>query len=111
MAFENDSKEVIGQIQQWRPRYMEAVIAYLRSFDLPVYADANSSLRVTFGQVIGNQPKDGLTNLPFTRLEGIVEKDTGVDPFNAPEKQLELIKAKQYGDYALPALGSVPVNF
>jgi hypothetical protein len=111
MAFESQSKETIGQIQQWRPRYMEAVVAYIRSLDLPVYADANSSLRVTFGQVIGNQPKDGLTNLPFTRLEGIVEKDTGVEPFNAPQKQLELIKAKQYGRYVLPELGSVPVNF
>jgi hypothetical protein len=111
MVLENQRKEVIGQIQQWRPRYMEAVVAYVRSLGLPVYADANSSLRVTFGQVIGNQPKDGLTNLPFTSLEGIVAKNTGVDPFNAPQKQLDLIKSKQYGNYALPALGSVPVNF
>ncbi len=111
MALEKETKELIGQLQQWRPRYMEAVIAYLRSYDLPVYADANSTLRVTFGQVIGNQPKDGLTNQPFTKLEGILEKDTGVAPFNAPQKQLDLIKAKQYGDYVFPELASVPVNF
>jgi len=111
MALELERKELSGQFQRWRPEYMEAVIAYNRSLGQPIYADANSSLRVTFGQVRGNQPKDGLTNQPFTSLEGIVSKDTGLDPFNAPAKQLDLIRAKQYGDYVLPSLGTVPVNF
>lgn len=111
MALETEDKELRGQFQRWRPEYMEAVIAYNRSLGQPIYADANSSLRVTFGQVRGNQPKDGLINLPFTTLEGILGKDTGVDPFNAPAKQLELIRAGQYGDYTLPSLGTVPVNF
>ena len=111
IALELESKELRGQFQRWRPKYMEAVIAYNRSLGQPIYADANSSLRVTFGQVRGNQPKDGLINQPFTSLEGILGKDTGVDPFNAPEKQLDLIRSSQYGDYALPSLGTVPVNF
>jgi len=111
MALELERKELSGQLQRWRPEYMEAVIAFNRSLGQPIYADANSSLRVTFGQVRGNQPKDGLVNQPFTSLEGILGKDTGLDPFNAPAKQLDLIRAKQYGDYVLPSLGTVPVNF
>jgi hypothetical protein len=111
MALELESKELRGQFQRWRPEYMEAVIAYNRSLGQPIYADANGSLRVTFGQVRGNQPKDGLINQPFTSLEGILSKDTGVDPFNAPAKQLDLIRAGQYGDYALPSIGTVPINF
>ena len=111
IALELESKALRGQFQRWRPEYMEAVIAYNRSLGQPIYADANSSLRVTFGQVRGNQPKDGLINQPFTSLEGILGKDTGVDPFNAPEKQLNLIRSGQYGDYVLPSLGTVPVNF
>ena len=104
-------KEQSGQFQHWRPQYMEAVIAYNRSLDQPIYADANSALRVTFGRVQGNEPKDGLVNLPFTTLEGILGKDTGLDPFNAPQKQLNLIRSGEYGAYELPSLGSVPVNF
>lgn len=111
ISLEAADEELSGQFQTWRPRYMEAVIAYNRSLGRPIYADANSSLRVTFGQVLGNQPKDGLINQPFTTLEGILGKDTGLDPFNAPQKQLDLILQKQYGGYALPELGSVPVNF
>jgi len=49
--------------------------------------------------------------VPFTRLEGIVQKDTGIDPFDAPKKQLELIKQKQYGDFYMKSIDSVPVNF
>ena len=111
MAFEEADKELRGQFQRWRPQYMEAVIAYNQSLGQPIYADANGSLRVTFGQVGGNQPKDGLINQPFTTLEGILEKDTGEDPFNAPAEQLDLIRKKTYGDYVLPSLESVPVNF
>lgn len=111
LALEGADKEHTGQLQQWRPRYMEAVIAYSRSLGRPIYADANSSLRVTFGQILSNQPKDGLINQPFTTLEGILGKDTGMDPFNAPQKQLDLIRQKQYGEYVLPKIGSVPVNY
>lgn len=111
MALEQADKELSGQFQQWRPAYMDAVLAYNRSLDRPIYADANSTLRVTFGQVAGNSPKDGLVNQPFTSLEGILGKDSGVDPFNAPQQQLDLIRQQRYGSYVSPELGTVPVNF
>lgn len=111
MALEQADKELSGEFQRWRPEYMKAVIAYNKSLNRPIYADANGTLRVTFGQVLGNQPRDGVANLPFTTVEGIVQKDTGVDPFNAPLKELELIRGKNYGEYTMPSLGTVPVNF
>ena len=110
-ALEQADKEITGQFQQWRPLYMRALIAFNRGKGRPIYADANSSLRITFGQVKGNRPKDGLINSPFTSLEGIVEKDTGVAPFNSPKQQLDLIRQKNYGNYALDDIKSVPVNF
>jgi len=110
-GIEESSEELSGSIQSYRPKYMEALIAYFNSKGLPVYADANSTLRVTYGNVKGYSPQDGLVATPFTTLEGIVRKDTGVSPFDAPKKELSLIKAKQYGEYAKESLGSVPVNF
>lgn len=111
MKLEEADKALTGEFQKWRPRYMEAIIAYYQDQGKPVYADANSTLRVTYGQVKGNQPRDGLRNLPFTRMQGIAEKATGQDPFDAPKKQLELISKQQWGDYAVAELGSVPVNY
>jgi hypothetical protein len=111
MNIEEASEELAGNIQSYRPKYMEALIAYFNSQDLPVYADANSTLRVTYGNVKGYSPQDGLVATPFTTIEGIVRKDTGISPFDAPKKQLALIKEKQYGEYSKQDLGSVPVNF
>ncbi|MBA6391868.1 S46 family peptidase [Colwellia sp. BRX10-3] len=108
---EETSEELSGNIQSYRPKYMAALIAYFNSQNLPVYADANSTLRVTYGNVKGYSPQDGLVATPFTTLEGIVRKDTGIDPFDSPKKQLALINEKQYGEYAKKELGSVPVNF
>ena len=66
---------------------------------------------VPFGQVKGSSPRDGMVYTPFTTLEGIVEKDTGVDPFDTPPELLAAIRRKSHGDYADPKLGSVPVNY
>lgn len=111
MALEEEEKERAGKMQQYRSQYMSALVDFKRAQGEAVYADANSTLRVTFGTVQGNQPRDGLRNLPFTTLEGILEKNTGEDPFDAPKKQLELIREQSYGPYLLESLGSVPVNF
>ena len=111
MKTEKKDKELAGKLMKVRPQYMDAIIAYNTQQGKPVYADANSSLRVTVGHVKGYSPQDGLKAVPFTRLEGILAKDTGADPFDAPSKQLQLIKQKQYGDFYMESIDSVPVNF
>jgi hypothetical protein len=111
MAEEEEQKSFDGRMARQRPAYMEALIAQSREQGRAVYPDANSSLRVTYGNVFGGSPRDGLLYEPFTRLSGITEKDTGEAPFDAPPRQLELIEAGDFGDYALASLGSVPVNF
>ena len=110
-ALEDASKDLSGNLNAVRPKYMEAIIAYNKSMNQPIYADANSTLRITYGNVKGYSPKDGITATPFTTLEGLAAKHTGADPFDSPQKQLDLIKKKHYGSYAKKDLGSVPVNF
>ncbi|WMS88269.1 S46 family peptidase [Pleionea litopenaei] len=110
-ALEKAGKKESGDFAAVRPKYMEAIIAYNKSQNQPIYADANSTLRVTFGNVKGYSPKDGLYAVPFTTLEGITQKDTGVWPFNSPKSQLDLIAQKKYGKYFDKTVGSVPVNF
>ena len=58
---------------------------------------------------MGYSARDAISYAPFTNLEGIVEKHTGIGEFDATQKQLEAIKAKHFGSYAVN--GSVPVNF
>ena len=88
---------------------MDARIAYAASLGKPVYPDANNSLRVTYGNVMGYSGRDAVSYSPFTTLEGIVEKHTGKGEFDATQKQLDAIKMKRLGAYAVN--GTVPVNF
>ena len=108
---EDDMDAHTGEMSKLRPRYMEAMIAWKDSQHLPVYPDANSSLRVTFGNVQGVAPRDGVSYAPFTTVQGILEKDTGVEPFNSPKAELAAIKAKAFDGYASPKLGTLPVDF
>jgi hypothetical protein len=105
------SKDRAGRLAMLQPKYMEAIIAWQKDQGFTAYPDANSTLRVTYGNVKGGSPRDGMRYDPFTTLEGITAKETGEDPFNSPQSQLDLIAAQDYGRYALDSIGSVPVNF
>ena len=106
-------EELGGNIQQAYASYMRAKIAFMHTKGQAVYPDANSTLRVTFGNVKGRAhgTEDGNAWAPFTTLRGITAKATGEGEFNAPQKQLDAIKAKQYGPYKVESLNSVPVNY
>ena len=110
MTLEQEQKEQAGLMAVARPLVMEAVIAFNKSQGKPVYADANSTLRVTYGSVQGYSPKDAVTYQPFTTTAGILQKATGVEPFDAPKAQLEAIKEGDFGIYK-NAAGQLPVNF
>ena len=111
LSLEERRKEVNGNLERVIPQYMQAVIAWKNSQGKPVYADANSTLRVTYGTVAPYSPRDGISKGPFTTVEGIVEKHTGKAPFIAPETLLAAIKEKRYGVFKDAALGTVPVDF
>ena len=100
-----------GRISALRPQYMQAMIDFNAAQGRPVYPDANGSLRITFGTVRGYSPRDAVQMLPFTTLQGIVGKDTGVEPFDAPKAELEAIAAGKGARYRMDSLGDVPVNF
>ncbi len=111
LRLERERQARSGRISALRPQYMQAMIDFNQSQDKPVYPDANSSLRITFGTVRGYSPRDGEQMIPFTTLDGIVAKTTGKDPFISPKAELDAIAAKKGPQYRDEVLGDVPVNF
>ncbi|HLT45033.1 MAG TPA: S46 family peptidase, partial [Luteimonas sp.] len=111
LRLEDEGEARAGRISALRPQFMQAMIDFNASQGKPVYPDANSSLRITFGTVRGYSPRDAVQMTPFTTLQGIAEKDTGVEPFNAPKAELDAIAAGKGAQYRMDALGDVPVNF
>jgi hypothetical protein len=110
-ASRDTAKARAGAQARLAPRYMEALLAKAGGLVAP---DANSTLRVTYGQVKGVDAKDGLFYKPQTTLAGIVQKNTGEGDFDGPKVQLDAIQALRSGKktpYLDAALGDVPVNF
>ena len=111
LAYEKESEEIGAKRQLLKSKFIGLLKKYYESSGKQMYADANGTLRVTYGNVAGVSLKDGLIYEPFTRLEGIAQKHTGIKPFNTSEKLLNLIEAKDYGKYFYKPINSVPVNF
>ncbi len=110
MTSEAKDKALSGEVQKARSAVMEARLAYAASQGKTMYPDANGSLRFTYGKVAG-KAVDGQVWPPFTTAEGLVAKHTGRGEFDAPDKMIALIKAKDYGRYVAPELGTLPVDF
>jgi hypothetical protein len=110
LAREREAKDRAGRLEEARSAYMQGMLAFAESQNRALYPDANGSLRFTYGTVTG-KAVDGQNWTPFTTAEGLAAKQTGKDEFNAPPKAISLIKAKDYGRWASPELGTLPVDF
>ncbi len=75
------------------------------------FPDANLTLRLSYGQVKGYEPRDCVYYDHQTTMEGIMEKE---DPhsweFIVPDKLKELYQAKDFGPYQM-GNGKMPVDF
>jgi len=90
--------------------YLKAMMEVLPDYR-NYYPDANSTLRLTYGQVQGVSPLDAISYGHVTYLEGMMEKYVPGDyEFDLPEKLIELYENKDFGSYA-DDNGKLPVCF
>lgn len=91
--------------------WVKGMMDMKRSAGTPIYPDANSTLRLTYGQVLPYEPADGMEYGYYTTLKGAMEKE---DPNNwefvIPAKLKQLYQAKDFGRYAMPN-GEMPICF
>ena len=91
--------------------WVEGMMELKQSEGTPIYPDANSTLRLTYGKIGSYSPKDGATYKYYTTLKGVMEKE---DPNNyefvVPAKLKELYKNEDYGRYAMEN-GEMPICF
>jgi hypothetical protein len=107
-SLEPKFQELNVQIVAVQKKYMKALMEVFPNKRF--FPDANSTLRVTYGQVRGYEPKDGVYYNTTTYLDGVIEKYVPGDyEFNVPQKLLDLYEAKDYGQYG--ENGKMPVCF
>lgn len=77
-----------------------------------LYPDANFTMRLTFGQILGYEPADGVRYNFYTTTKGVLEKEDAENPeFIVPQELKELIDKKDFGNYTDKNTGKMHVNF
>ncbi len=75
------------------------------------YPNANSTMRLTYGNVLPYDPKDGVSYHYTTSIDGVMEKeDPNVAEFNVHPRIKEVWSRKDFGQYA-DKDGNLTVNF
>ncbi len=101
-------QRVEGALSRLRPLYVQALHEYRGGI---LYPDANSTMRFNYGTVSGYQPRDAVRYFWMTSLHGVLEKDTGVPPFNSPQALLEAARTTEPSPYLDNSIKDVPVDF
>ncbi len=101
----NELQNTINQLQR---TYLQA---QMDVFTKKVfYPDANSTLRLTYGNVKGYTARDAVHYDFYTYLDGVMEKyKPGDYEFDVPQKLIDLYKNKDFGPYGVN--GRQPVCF
>ena len=103
-------KEANENYDRAHKTWVKGMMDLRRSKGLPLYPDANSTLRLTYGRALSYEPKDGARYEARTTLRGVMEKeDPGNWEFVVPQRLKELYRAKDYGPYG--ENGEMPVCF
>jgi hypothetical protein len=101
--------DITRAIKKNQKLYMEAILEMNEGERL--MADANLTLRVSYGKVEGYTPRDGMEYNYFTTLDGIIEKDNPeIYDYNIPERLREIFRSKEFGNYTNHT-GNIPVAF
>ncbi len=88
--------------------YLKALIENNKG--MLMYPDANSTMRISYGQVQNYSPKDGITYNISTDIDGMVAKYVkGDDEFDLPQSLLDAYAKRDFREYG--ANGTLNVGF
>ena len=89
--------------------YVKALME--KDADKTFYPDANLTLRVTYGNIKGFSPADGIEYQCYTTLDGVMQKENpDIFDYKVHPRLKELYEKKDYGRYA-NSKGELPVCF
>ena len=119
LAAEKHGKTKSGETLLVAPLYLEMLRDFQASRDQVTAPDANSTLRITFGQVGGytKLEEDATKYVPaFTNMRQLIEDEhqPGRKDFEVPPRWISAYgraKEKGFGPYADRFFGSLPLNF
>lgn len=107
-AFYSVMKRREGELNKLMADYVAVKEQFLEKNFVP---DANSTLRLTYGNIKGYTPVDATYMSPITTIKGIIEKGyEGKAEYQYPESIRRAWEAKDFGKYTGKKRNDVPVN-
>lgn len=92
--------------------YMKGIMEMNPAAAKKMYPDANFSMRVSYGSVKSYSPRDAVEYNYFTTSDGILQKYIPGDyEFDLPAKEIELLRKKDFGQYADKKHNALVINF
>src|SRR5690606_32508952 len=102
-TFEDNFKERYQQYREDKEIMSKAYIKGLMEMKKGqlFYPDANSTMRLTYGQVLSYSPQDAVHYDYYTTIDGLMDKyKPGDDEFDLPLEFINLVNRKDFGQYA-----------
>jgi len=117
--YDNYNGKYMPYYQQFMSKNMELGRLYLKGImqmdtvkAKMMYPDATFTMRVSYGAVKAYRPRDAVFYDYVTTAKGILEKYVPGDyEFDLPAKQIELLKKKDFGQYADKQRNDLVVGF
>jgi len=92
--------------------YEAGLLEIANEKNMPMYPDANFTMRLTYGTIQGYKPADAVSYRYYTTTKGILEKEDPQNPeFVVPEKLKQNILSSNYGNYKDSKTGEMNVAF
>jgi hypothetical protein len=113
----NYSSKYLPMFQQFTAKNNEWARLYLKGImeqnpKKIMYPDATLTMRVSYGKVDDYNPRDGVRYDYVTTTKGLLEKYKPKDyEFDLPNKAVDLIKAKDFGQYKDARTNNLVVGF
>ena len=103
------TKEANTNIERGNRYFVDGILQINKN--KPIAPDANSTIRITYGNIRGYEPRDGVEYEYYTTLKGVIQKeDSTSSEFIVPKKLKDLFYARDFGIYA-DKNGDLPTCF
>jgi hypothetical protein len=107
-AMRERNRTMSGATNRLTPKLIEAYAIWKKN---DLYPNANGTKRFSYGSVKGYSPKDAVWYTYITSLTGLMDMETGKDPYIVPGPLKEAYFSRNFGTYIDPFINDVPVNF
>jgi len=110
--FASKSGEFNAKNNEYARLYLKGIMEMDTTAAKKMYPDATFTMRVSYGNVKNYAPRDAVQYDFVTTSKGLIQKYVAGDyEFDLPARQVDLLKKKDFGQYADPARKDLVIGF